>query len=116
MPEHALIVVTCGSDAEARQIGNELVAAGLVAGTQMLPIESVYLWEGDVVQDEEWLLICKTRADRYQRVAELVEELHSYEIAPIYMLEMSVGSDAYLSWIDTVTSSRPAEPQVPSDQ
>lgn len=99
-----LVVVTCGSPDEARTIGRRLVEIRLVAGAQVLPIESVYRWEGEVVHDDEWLLVCKTVSDRYQEIEEEVGELHSYEVVPIYMIAMSAAGRSYSAWIDQVTS------------
>ena len=100
---HALVIITCGSLEEARSIARHLVAARLAAGVQIIPIESVYTWEEEVVEDEEWLLICKTVHDRYEQIETAVTDLHSYDVAPIYMIEMSEGSRPYLDWIDQVT-------------
>lgn len=100
---HALVVITCGSVEEARSIARHLVDARLVAGVQIIPIESVYLWDGEVAEDDEWILICKTVGDRYTQIESAVRRLHSYEVAPIYMIEMSEGSRPYLDWIEEVT-------------
>lgn len=99
-----LVVVTCASDEEARAIGRRLVEIRLVAGAQIIPISSVYRWEGEIVDDEEWLLICKTRSDRYPRIEDEVGALHSYEVVPIYMIEMTDAGSPYSAWIDEVTA------------
>ncbi len=97
---HALVVITCGSVEEARSIARHLVDARLAAGVQIIPIESVYAWRGEVVEDDEWILICKTVGDRYPQIERAVGRLHSYEVAPIYMIEISDGSRPYLDWIE----------------
>lgn len=104
MTDHALVIVTCGSAEEARSVARHLVECGLAAGAQMLPIESLYRWEREIVDDAEWLLICKTRSDRYAQIEAAVRERHSYDVAPIYMVEMSEGSRAYFDWIDDATA------------
>ena len=102
MGEHGLVLVTCGEVSEARQIGRRLVESHLAAGVQILPIESIYTWLDDVVEDSEWLLIVKTRADRVTAIEAAVTEMHSYEVPPVVMIEMSGASRAYLDWIDQV--------------
>jgi periplasmic divalent cation tolerance protein len=103
MGEHALVLITCGEREEARAISRRLVSDGAAAGVQMLPIDSVYRWQGEVVEDEEWLLIAKTRSDRFESVAAVVEELHSYEVPPLLMIGMDDASRPYLEWIDQST-------------
>jgi periplasmic divalent cation tolerance protein len=77
-----------------------LVEARLAAGVQILPIESIYTWQGDVVEDSEWLLIVKTRTDRFAAIETEVVEMHSYQVPPVVMIEMAAASGPYLEWID----------------
>ncbi|MGH8948758.1 MAG: divalent-cation tolerance protein CutA, partial [Acidimicrobiia bacterium] len=65
MDGYALVLITCGDPAEARGIAKQLVESGLAAGAQILPIESIYRWQGDVVEDQEWLILVKTRSNRF---------------------------------------------------
>ncbi len=100
MGEHALILITCGEPTEAKAIARRLVDERLAAGVQLVPIESIYRWGGDVVEDREWLLIVKTREDRFERVKGVVGEMHSYDVPPVLMLEIGAASRRYLDWID----------------
>jgi periplasmic divalent cation tolerance protein len=100
MSEHGLVLVTCGEVGEARRIARRLVEARLAAGVQILPIESIYTWQGDVIEDSEWLLVVKTRADRFAAIESEVIEMHSYHVPPIVMIEMAESNLSYLEWID----------------
>lgn len=101
---HVEIQVTCGSIAEADRIGDALVEQRLAACVQQLPIRSTYRWEGEVQHDEEILLLVKTRAARFDDVASLVRELHSYDVPAITAVPIVHGSADYLAWIDAETS------------
>lgn len=104
MTEAALVVITCGSHDEARVIARHLVEAGLGAGVQIVPVESIYTWKGEIVEDEEWLLICKTTSGRYEQIETAVRATHSYEVVPIYMVEMASTGGPYGKWIEEVTA------------
>ena len=78
-----------------------MVESHLAAGVQIFPIESIYRWGGEVVEDQEWLLIAKTRAERFDSINDVVAEMHSYEVPPVLMIEMTQASRPYLDWIDT---------------
>lgn len=100
MDRHALIMITVGDREEARKIARHLVDAGLGAGTQILPIESIYRWQGDMVEDQEWLILVKTRSDRFNAVENAVRDMHSYQVPPLLMIETDEASEPYLAWID----------------
>ncbi|HVR78752.1 MAG TPA: divalent cation tolerance protein CutA [Acidimicrobiia bacterium] len=63
-------------------------------------IDSVYTWEGEVVEDQEWLLIAKTRRNRFDQIRAVVEELQSYEVPPVLMIDIDDTGRPYLDWID----------------
>lgn len=105
MAEHGLVLITCGGPGEASLIARLLVEGSLAAGVQIVPISSIYVWEGDVVEDSEWLLIAKTRADKFQSIETLVEENHSYQIPPVLMIGIEAATRPYLDWIDESTGT-----------
>jgi periplasmic divalent cation tolerance protein len=107
MDGHALVLITCGDPGEARGIARHLVEAGLAAGAQIVPIESVYRWRGEVVEDQEWLTVVKTRRDRFEAINAMVEEMHSYEVPPVVMVVMDEASRPYLDWIDDSLTPAP---------
>ncbi len=94
MDRHALVMITVGDREEARDIARRLVETGLAAGAQILPIDSIYRWQGDIVEDSEWLMLVKTRRDRFQAIESVVNEMHSYEVPPVLMIEMDDASRA----------------------
>ena len=99
MSEHGEIQITCDSVEEASTIANRLVAGRLAACVQTVPITSVYEWDGTIHDDRELMLLVKTRCDRFDDVARLVGELHSYELPAVTMVPIT-GTRAYLDWID----------------
>lgn len=103
MSEHGLILITCGSAEEGRGIARHLVETGLAAGVQILPIESIYSWQGEVIEDREILLIAKTRSEHFDRIESVVVEMHSYQVPPLLALPIAKAHQPYLDWIDETT-------------
>jgi periplasmic divalent cation tolerance protein len=100
MDGHTLVMITAGDREEARRIARHLVGTGLAAGAQILPIESLYRWQGALVEDDEWLMLVKTRRERFEAIRSVVDEMHSYVVPPVLMIEMDEASSPYLAWID----------------
>jgi periplasmic divalent cation tolerance protein len=96
----AVVLSTAGSEEEASRIAEGLVERGLAACVNVIPgVASTYWWEGAVRKDTEWMLIVKTRADRFEDVRAAIRELHSYEVPEIVMLDVAKGDSKYVAWV-----------------
>ena len=103
MSDALVVLMMAGSQEEAQKIAATLVREMLAACVNMVPgVISMYWWEGQVQQDEEWLLIAKTRRDVLDDLVRRVQALHSYDVPEIIALPLVGGSQAYLKWIDSV--------------
>jgi periplasmic divalent cation tolerance protein len=102
--EYVLVLTTLPGDADAPAFGRSLVEDRLVAcANLMAPMESVYRWEGQVVQETERQVILKTSRDRLSALWDRVRELHPYEVPEFIVLTIADGNDAYLRWIGDST-------------
>jgi len=101
--DFAVAITTCADRAEARAIARLLVEKRLAACVQMVPIESIYTWEGATESAEEILLLCKIKQHDYGDVEALIREAHSYATPEIVALAIEQGSPFYLAWIAAVT-------------
>lgn len=94
------IYMTAGSKDEARKIGKELVAARLAACVNILDdMNSIYMWQGEIQDDSEVVMIAKTIEDRVPALIEKVKALHSYDCPCIVAIPVSGGNQAFLDWI-----------------
>jgi periplasmic divalent cation tolerance protein len=48
---------------------------------------------------EEYLIFMKSHKDLFEKLAETVKALHSYEVPEILVLPIVEGSKAYLDWL-----------------
>lgn len=97
--------VTADDRREADRIAAEVVSRRLAACAQVVaPISATYWWEGEVQRSEEWLLLMKTTADRFDDLAACVRELHSYEVPEIVAVPIVRGTPEYLEWIRRETA------------
>src|SRR5579872_1690303 len=101
MTDKVLVLTTAGSEAEAREIANELVERRLAACVNIVPrIQDVYRWEEKVETAEEFLLIIKTTKTRSADIKVAIRELHSYDLPECVVISMDDGSQEYLQWIE----------------
>jgi periplasmic divalent cation tolerance protein len=98
--EYEMILTTVASEDEARALARSLVEARLAACVQIQPIQSVYRWKGEVLEEPEWRLVVKTVAKRYVEVERHIREQHSYETPQIIRVRIEGGSADYLKWVE----------------
>lgn len=104
MIEAAVAMTTTSSEREARSLAALLVKGKLAACVQIVPkILSVYRWEGEVREDQEYLLMIKTTEKRMGDVRRAIEENHSYEVPEFVVLPVIEGAEDYLEWIEETT-------------
>jgi periplasmic divalent cation tolerance protein len=94
-----LILTTVGDEPTAQQLSRTLVEEGLCACAQIEHIESVYRWQGQVLQAPEWRILFKAGADRYAQVEQRLRELHPYELPAIYSLRPEQAWPAFAQWV-----------------
>ncbi|MDZ7992847.1 MAG: divalent-cation tolerance protein CutA [Nostoc sp. EfeVER01] len=96
---YSVVLVTVGNVQEAEAIANALVEEKLAACVSLLPIHSIYTWQGELHKEEEWQLLIKTDLAQFPAMEAKIKELHSYEVPEIIALPIVAGSQAYLQWI-----------------
>jgi periplasmic divalent cation tolerance protein len=100
MTDKILVLTTASSKDEARKIGRALVEGLLAACVNVVPqVASIYRWEGEVEEAEEWLLIVKTTRGAFERVRDAINELHSYDVPECIAIAIESGSREYLNWL-----------------
>jgi periplasmic divalent cation tolerance protein len=106
MEEFIVVLVTAGSSAEGDRLARALVDEGFAACVNRIQsVRSVYRWQGKVEENEEELLIIKSRRDLFAGLERRVRELHSYSVPEIVALPIVEGSQGYLQWLREQLSS-----------
>jgi uncharacterized protein involved in tolerance to divalent cations len=102
LTDKCLVLVTCGSAAEARRIARAVVEERLAACVNIVPgaVASIYRWKGKVESARERLLLIKTSHKRLAKLQAAVTRLHSYDVPEFIALPIVAGSRAYLGWLE----------------
>ncbi|ODS41873.1 MAG: hypothetical protein MSIBF_00470 [Candidatus Altiarchaeales archaeon IMC4] len=96
-----IIYMTCRDNREAKKIAKHLLSKRLIACANIFPAESIYRWEGNVVEENEAVLIAKTTAD-FEIIKTEVEKIHSYEIPCIIRISAEANEE-FENWATNET-------------
>jgi periplasmic divalent cation tolerance protein len=95
-----IMVVLCTVPQESAQnIAKELINRHLAACVNILPVRSVYQWEGSVCNEPEELLIIKTTSESTRELTEVLVKIHPYDIPEVICLPVTQGYEGYLAWV-----------------
>jgi periplasmic divalent cation tolerance protein len=101
---YCAVVTSTDRVEEAEELGRGIVEARLGACVQIVgPIRSIYRWEGEVHNDQEWQCWIKTSTDRLDALTEYITKNHSYDVPEVIALPIVGGSADYLSWVRNET-------------
>ncbi len=95
-----LIYITAADKEQARAIGKELVETRLAACVNIIDnMNSMYMWEDKLQDDQEVILIAKTTETRVPELIEKVKAVHSYDCPCIVSIPVCGGNESFLEWI-----------------
>jgi periplasmic divalent cation tolerance protein len=96
-----IVFITAPSKEIGKAIACALVEGKLAACVNILgPINSIYTWEDKICDDEEVLLIAKSRSGLFeQQLIPAVRAIHPYQIPEIIALPVTMGLQSYLDWV-----------------
>ena len=105
MTDPIVVLITAPSKEVGKQIARVLLEQELAACVNIIsPIDSIYTWEGKICNDEEVLLVVKSRAELFEnQLVPAVQAIHPYRVPEIIALPIKMGAKSYLDWIEAVT-------------
>ena len=102
--KYIVIYCTVPSKDVGKNIAYHLVENKLAACVNILPgITSIYYWQGKQCEDEELLLIIKSKDSLFEKVKESILSNHPYDVPEIITLQIKEGNKPYLDWINDNT-------------
>ncbi|MER8066880.1 divalent-cation tolerance protein CutA [Streptomyces sp. NPDC094034] len=94
------VLTTTDSADKAKDLAWGVIEARLAACAQIsAPVTSVYRWRSAIETSEEWQILFKTTAARYDALEAHLKEAHDYETPEIIATPVVRGSAEYLTWI-----------------
>ena len=101
-----VVLTTVASADEAVALVQALLERRLVACGTVLPgARSLYRWEGKVADEQEHVVVLKTRAALVPALEDAFAQLHPYRVPELLALPVAAGLDRYLGWIVSETEA-----------
>ncbi|MFA6988845.1 MAG: divalent-cation tolerance protein CutA [Candidatus Gastranaerophilaceae bacterium] len=102
---YGVILSTISNINQAKKIAKKLVEEKFAACVNIVPkIISVYSWQNELCEDEEVLMIIKTRQELFEQTKNCILSNHPYAVPEIIMLPVINGLESYLNWIKSETN------------
>ena len=99
-----VVLTTLSSPDEAATFVRALLDRRLIACGTMLPgARSLYRWEGKVADEQEIVVLLKTRSARLEALQIAFRELHPYKVPELLALPVESGLAKYVEWINDET-------------
>jgi len=104
MTDSLVVLITAATEDDAAAIAKALVEGRLAACVNIVKqIRSIYRWQGKIEDEQEVLMIAKTRNELFADLVHMVRELHNYSVPEIIALPIVDGFAGYLDWLRTET-------------
>ena len=107
MPHTDAIVVltTVANEPEGIALVRGLLERRVIACGTLLPgARSLYRWEGKIADEQEVVILLKTRSAALESLRVAFGELHPYKVPELLAMPVHAGLDKYLTWINSETS------------
>jgi len=97
-----IIILTTLADYEKlKEIGRNLLEERLIACYNLMPIESGYWWKGKIEEEKAFLMILKTKSERFAQVQKFIAENTPEETPEIISVEAGEVDQKYLAWLNS---------------
>ncbi|MFK8846558.1 divalent-cation tolerance protein CutA [Streptomyces sp. Ac-502] len=98
-------MTTTDSAEKAETLARGAVEARVAACAQIsAPVTSVYRWERAIETAQEWQVLFKTAAARYEALEAYLVAAHDYDTPEIIATPVTRGGAGYLAWVAEETS------------
>jgi periplasmic divalent cation tolerance protein len=98
------VILSTVPPALSASLAKGLLEKNLAACVNIMPVRSLYRWNGECCDDEEHLLIIKTRRGLSDVAIRALRAEHPYEVPEMIVLPVIAGHPPYLDWVYAETN------------
>jgi len=98
-----LVLTTCPAN-KGKKLINEILKSKIAGCVLDICLsKSKFWWKGKIDEENEVLLVFKTRDDLVEKLFEKIKEQHPYEVPFIGEIEVKRVNEEYEKWLKEVT-------------
>ena len=98
--DYCMAMITTPTQAMGEKIANHLLNKKLAACVNIIDgMNSMYMWDGELQDDREVVLIAKTTENRVEDLIDKVKSNHSYDCPCILSIPVEAGNPDFVNWI-----------------
>ena len=95
-----LLYVTAPDPYTAKTLALGAITSQLAACANILPsMKSIYVWDDKLNEEDESVLILKTRAELIPKLMKWIEKQHPYEVPCMLEIPIPNGHKPYMEWL-----------------
>ena len=96
------IYTTFKSAEEAKRMGRTIIERHLASCVNIDPVETIYEWKGQIVEDNEVALVVKTNESKVQDIEDIILESHLHDMPFVGVFDLRRINRNYKEWMSTV--------------
>jgi len=93
-----IVYITNPSLEKAKELAKHLLNKRIVACANIYQSNSMYWWEGAIVDEDEYIMVAKTVEENFDVLRREVLELHDYQIPSIIKIP-AIANQQFVQWI-----------------
>lgn len=96
----SIAYVTAPDASVANTLARGLINCNLAACINIIPsITSIYMWEGELNEDIEVLMMIKTKTSKIDDISKYIREHHPYKVAEVISVPIENGNAPYMDFL-----------------
>jgi periplasmic divalent cation tolerance protein len=100
MTDAMLVLTTLPNADAAAEMAKSIVEERLAACANLFPaLRSIYRWQAKLEDQNEVLVLFKTRQEHFDRLRSRILELHPYEVPEVLAIPVEQAYQPYLEWL-----------------
>lgn len=103
-----LLITTTPTPELAQKLAQGLVEQHLAACVNIIgPISSIYFWDNQIVNDNEYKLLIKSSQNRKEQAVDFIKKNHTYQVPEISTLPITYDNPDYADWLFQYVAKHP---------
>lgn len=100
-----VLVTSVENKLQAEMVMKSLFEKKLSACVHYFNVKTKYTWDGQILGDDEILMLIRTTEELYDEIYNLLNSIHPYEVPDITMFAADKVNELYLRWLNANVKS-----------